>query len=173
MKKLLVIATIFLSFSASAQILANVSQTKSVHEEYTTIDLKEWAASYAPAVDRVLTNAEKEVLQSNASFIRECKWALKNFASFWGDPADANTKVGLVGYASWSDRYQWSKEVLDDVTIVESNSQIPLDFAVLLKGMTLWDNAVSPFNPETVVTYMIANNRFDELAASYVDSKTE
>ena len=152
-------------FKKAAEVYARLSNKKATEVKIT-------AEIPLPAINRVLTNEEKQILQSNSQFIYECQWALKNFASFWADAADANTKVGQVGYTQWAKNYVWASRSLENISTIDNNSQIPLEFAVLLKGMNLWDSAVTPFNAATVVTYMVANGKFDELATAWVSSKT-
>lgn len=172
MKKITLILFLFaIAISVNAQFRRVVEQdvyARAANEKLASVA----DASQLPAINRVLTNEEKQILQSNSAFIYECQWALKNFASFWADAADANTKVGQVGYTQWAKNYVWASRTLDNISMVDNNSQIPSEFAVLLKGMFLWDSAVTPFNASTVVTYMVANSKFDELATAWVTSKT-
>ncbi len=123
------------------------------------------------AVDRILTSAEKEQLVANQDFKNQVSWALRDFASYWNDVSDANTKVGNVGYDRWAKNYSWAARAIANVTISD-NPQAPEDFGVLLKGMQLWDSAVSPFDVATVISYMVSTSKFEELATNYVISKT-
>lgn len=125
------------------------------------------------AVNRPLTSEEKEILVANQDYKNQVSWALRDFASTWGNPdeAQANTQVGQVGYLRWAKNYSWGARALANVTVTD-DPQAPEDFGVLLKGMDLWDSAVTPFNVATVITYMVDNGKFTELAILYVNSKT-
>lgn len=125
------------------------------------------------AVNRVLTSAEKEILVANQDFKNQVSWALRDFASYWNDVTDANTKVGSVGYDRWAKNYSWAARAIANVTITD-DAQAPEDFGVLLKGMQLWDSAVNGnvMDVEVVIAYMVSTSKFEELANAYVISKT-
>jgi|SRR6478609_5932795 len=122
--------------------------------------------------NRVLTSAEKEILQTNARFQSECNWSVKNFASYWSTTVNVTiaSQITSVGYPTWFRNHIFSTNVMTSGFNDPSASQT---FTVLAKGMNLWDNAVTPFNPDTVIDYMIANNKFEELATPYVVLKTQ
>lgn len=124
------------------------------------------------AVNRVLTDEEKETLQQSARFRQMAVWSLKNFASYWKDPADAATKITAVGADRWAKNYVWSWRALADLPMLDDNLNIPKDYTILLKGMNLWDSAVTPFDINVVIDFMLANGKFDELAGLYVNFKT-
>lgn len=119
---------------------------------------------------RVLTNAERQQLQGNSKFLEESKWAIRNFASFWADDADLAAKISAAG-----SNQTWAKNRIFAVSILRDDVQDPdvaLDFTVLSKGMELYDPVADPsFTADEIVTYMISQNKFDELAALYVAQK--
>src|SRR5690349_14896823 len=110
------------------------------------------------AVNRVLTSDEREILLTSTRFQNQASWALRDFASFWSNASDANTKVGQVGYEQWAKNWIWSSRILNTPSSIQ-NIGVYLDFVILSKGMLLWDSAVSPFNVDTVINYMIANGK--------------
>lgn len=122
------------------------------------------------AVNRELTNAEKEILQSNVKFIDQCTWAIKNFASYHTEDASIGAQVGAEGYIGFFKNRIFSLDVMQSgVGDALGNAK---QFAAFTKGMQLWDNAVAPFDTDVVVTYMIANNKFDEIMVKYGKLKT-
>lgn len=124
------------------------------------------------AVNRVLTNAEKEQLQSSTRFKSEADWAIRNFASYWSstDQGQIGTQIGQVGYENWFKNHIFATDKMQSGI---NDPDISLTFLVLAKGMNLWDSAVIPFNIDTVIDYMIANSKFDELATGYASLKTQ
>lgn len=124
------------------------------------------------AVDRVLTSDEREILQGSSRYASQCKWALRDFADFWNAEGDIPTKVGNVGYQRWAKNWIYANRIQANPATVEAPN-IPTDFVILSKGMLLWDTAVTPFNVDTVINYMISTAKFEELAALYVTAQTE
>lgn len=126
----------------------------------------------AVAINRVLTSAEKEVLQSNARFISECQWAVRDFAAYWSstDGGTIGNQIGAVGYATHYKNHTFAVGVM---TSGFNDTTVGQTFTILAKGMNLWDSAVTPFNADIVIDYMIANGKFEELAISYVALKTQ
>lgn len=123
------------------------------------------------AVDRVLTSAEKEQLVANQDFKNQVSWSLRDFAAYWGDPANAAGQVGGLGFDRAAKNYAWGARTAQNITISD-DPQAPEFFGQLLKGMQLWDSAVTPFNVATVIEYMVEESKFEELAIMYVNLKT-
>jgi hypothetical protein len=129
------------------------------------------------AVNRPLTSDEREILQSNTRYISQSKWAIRNFAAFWNIEDDINTKVGDVGYQRWAKNWFYANKVIANTHMV-NDPNLPVEFVMLSKGMDLWDSAVPVPIDETefanaVIDYMVAQNKFEELAVLYVTAKTE
>lgn len=124
------------------------------------------------AVNSTLNSAQKEQLVANQDFKNQVSWSLRDFAAFFSNEDDAfiGTQVGLLGYKRWAKNYSWAARAVANVSITDV-PQAPEDFGVLLKGMELWDDQV-PFDVETVIEYMVAESKFEELAIMYVNSKT-
>jgi hypothetical protein len=124
------------------------------------------------AVNRVLTNEEKQILQSSVRFNNECDWAIRNFSSFWSstDGTVISSQIGNVGYQAWFKNHIFSVGTM--ISGID-DPNITMTFCVLAKGMNLWDNSISPFNVDTVINYMILNSKFEELSTMYVSLKTQ
>ncbi len=133
------------------------------------------------AVNRVLTSDEKQTMLSNQHFIDNVNWAIRDFASFWttSDLDLIGQQIGQVGYERWFKNRLFSVAVLSvqqpPSPFYQSinTSDAPISYLILSKGMNLWDSAVSPFNADTVISYMTTTGKFDELTANYVALKTE
>lgn len=126
------------------------------------------------AVDRTLISEEKEQLVNNQDFKDQVSWALRDFAQYWSndDPAFIAARIAeLNDYKRWAKNWTWASRTVANITISD-NPQAPEDFGVLLKGMLLWDTAVTPFDVATVIDYMVTTAKFEELAIAYVVSKT-
>lgn len=119
---------------------------------------------------RVLTNAERQLLQGNTKFLEEAKWAIRNYASHWANDTDVAGKITEAGSSQ-----TWAKRRIFAVGILRDDVQDPdvaLDFTVLSKGMELYDPVADPtFTADEVVTFMIAQSKFDELAGLYATEK--
>jgi hypothetical protein len=129
------------------------------------------------AVDRPLTSDEREILQGSSRYQSQAKWSLRNFADFWNVESDINTKVANVGYQRWAKNWIYANRIQANTSML-NDPNIPLEFVILSKGMLLWDSAVPvPGDTgefiDTVIDYMIANNKFEEIAELYVAYKTE
>ncbi len=88
------------------------------------------------------------------------------------DPSFISARIADLGdYMRWAKNWVWANQALvSDAKTTEENVFIGFDAG--LKGMILWDTAISPFNADIVIQYMIDNGKFDELSVSYVNSKT-
>ena len=124
------------------------------------------------AINRVLKSTEKEILVDHSGFRIEVEWALKNFASYWSDPAAAAAQVVGAGFQRAAINHIYCSRIIANQSIVSSNiAGIAEDFIMLAKGMNLVDDGAG-FDPDVVVAYMAANAKFDELADLYVKLKT-
>jgi len=124
------------------------------------------------AVNSVLSSAQKEQLVNNQDFKDQVSWALRDFAEYWSNDDDAfiSQRIAEDGYKRWAKNWIWASRTKANVTISDV-AQAPDDFGVLLKGMELWDDQV-PFDIAVVIEYMVTENKFEELAILYVNSKT-
>jgi hypothetical protein len=126
------------------------------------------------AVNRVLNSDERETLLNSTRFKSQCTWALRNFASFWSndDPSFISAQIAILNdYRRWAKNWIWANEALV-ADVKTTQNEVFIGFDIGLKGMNLWDSAVTPFNSETVIDYMIAQSKFDELSVIYVNAKT-
>ncbi len=124
------------------------------------------------AVNRVLTAEEKQTLQVSSRFLDHCNWAVRDFSSYWSskDGTLINSQIASVGYEAWYKNHTFATGVMTNGVVDPS---IKTTFLVLAKGMNLWDSAITPFDADVAIDYMIANAKFDELSTGYVALKTQ
>lgn len=122
------------------------------------------------AVDRTLTNDEREQLKDSPRFLDQSEWAVRDFAIFWTDDTTTSARVGEVGYNKWATNRQYSAGVLYSGI---NDPNISLSFVTLSKNMQLWDSAITPFNVDTCIDYMISSLKFEALASAYVNIRTQ
>lgn len=122
-------------------------------------------------VNRVLTSDEKMTLAANARFQFLCRQAILDKAAYWTG-LDGTVLPGgqtAVTLARWA-KSRLKSQALIQVPLAITDADVQ-QFMIFLKTMILWDNAVSPFNTDTLCNYMIAQSKFDALADNWMDQK--
>jgi hypothetical protein len=107
-----------------------------------------------------LTTDQRIELENNARFQNLVRMAILNQAIYWRG-LDGTTVPG-------NDRVRWAKSRLLATGIVLNPTSQDYNawvrqFIILTKDMAVYDDT-NAFNVDTVLDYMIANSKFDELA---------
>lgn len=116
---------------------------------------------------RVLTDVERQSLQADPAYRLNCEWAARNYAQFWA----SHNGAGL----SDQDRLKWAKDRLlaVDVQLRDLNDEgIVLKCLRVSKAMEVDLNA-APQDSSVIITAMLAQNKFAEVASLYFDLKGE
>jgi hypothetical protein len=121
------------------------------------------------AVNRVLTSDEKATLQANPRFIAQCKQAMLDKAVYWTGQNGVNMPDSPTAIR-WAKSRLYGNGLISNPSSL-SNGAIVQQFIIYLKNMNLWDSAVTPFNADTVIDYMIAQSKFDTLADNVFDEQ--
>jgi hypothetical protein len=114
---------------------------------------------------RTLTSEEREQLKGSTRYLHLCEWAIRNYAAYWAvhDGAGFNTEAA---------RIEWVKNREFGATIRQygiTDNDIALKFVEESKGMQF--DIVGNFSVDSLIDYMIANNKFDEIASLYTALK--
>lgn len=117
---------------------------------------------------RVLTDEERESLRTHPDYQSKCEWAARNYADYWSihDGAGLATEAARIKWAK--DRFLGVDIKLRDV----NDPNIALRCLRASKAMEVDLNA-APVTPEEIVTAMLAQNKFAEIAGLYFDLKGE
>jgi len=118
-------------------------------------------ASIACSAQRVLNDDEKEQLVGHTLFIQKCKWAIRDYSSYWY----AHDGTGL----NTSDRAKWRREyqTVKSVNAAEyEDPHLTLRFLILAKGMSFSVDA-DPTSEE-IIALFVSGNKFEELASLYM-----
>lgn len=116
---------------------------------------------------RVLTDVERQALQSSNEFSEKAQWAVRDYASYWS----IHDGAGLSG----AQLIKWVKDRLQSVSIVLNDVNDPLvalRFVKVSKGMQ-FDLGVAPVDTQVIIDAFQAGNKFEECASLYFDLQGE
>lgn len=117
----------------------------------------------------ILTNAQKENLFFNPSFIQQVKWAILNKASYWAGH-DGTTPPG--GIERWRKSKSLAKQILINPSMVESQENVR-KFLVYVKNTACVNDQLPSFDAEDTINHLLTGgtDQFDVMADTWMDAQ--
>lgn len=116
-----------------------------------------------------LTNEQRVAIKNNTRFQNLVRMGVYNQANYWKGQDGAN--LAAAAAKRWAKSRYLSVGIMANPTAIDFVGYLE-QYIIAMKTMAVFENSAA-YNEGTVIDYMIANNKFDELSDIVFDVRIE